>query len=161
MLQIATLQEGFTVHTIEPMELLSMDFSERLVQLRKARKLTQQGLADLAGVHLTQIQRYEAGQTQPTIEVMKKLAVGLSASADLLLFDQEERGPDDTLRLHFEAVRQFDDDDRHIIEGLLQAMILKHQNKRFFERANAAATTSTPAPRGKVAKSRKRSAART
>ena len=148
------------MHTIEPLELLSMDFSERLVQLRKARKLTQQALADLAGVHLTQIQRYEAAQTQPTIEVMKKLAIGLSASADLLLFDQEERGPDDKLKLHFEAVRQFDEDDRHIIEGLLEAMILKHQNKRFFERTNAAvaATTSPAAPAQRAAApSRKRS----
>lgn len=160
ILQTAIAQEGFIVHTIEPLELLSMDFSERLVQLRKARKLTQQALADLAGVHLTQIQRYEAAQTQPTIEVMKKLAIGLSASADLLLFDQEERGPDDTLRLHFEAVRQFDDDDRHIIEGLLQAMILKHQNKRFFERAGATATTISAAASRKTGNSSKRSGAR-
>jgi len=82
----------------------------------------------------------------------------------LLLFDQEERGPDDTLKLHFEAIRQFDEDDRHIIEGLLEAMILKHQNKHFFIKPdNTAATqtvkavhTTTTEHRSKAAKVRHR-----
>jgi len=148
------------VHAITHTELLAMDFPQRLVELRKARHLTQTGLSELAGVHLTQIQRYESGASQPTLEVIKNLAIGLSVSADLLLFDQEERGPDDKLKLHFEAVRQFDEEDRHIIEGLLEAMILKHQNKRFFERTSSAAATTNAAtgtaPSPRVAPSRKR-----
>jgi transcriptional regulator with XRE-family HTH domain len=127
-------------------EFLAMDFPQRLVELRKARNLTQAGLSELAGVHLTQIQRYESGASQPTLEIIKNLAIGLSVSADLLLFDQEERGPDDKLRLHFEAVRQFDEEDRHIIEGLLEAMILKHQNKRFFQRNAASAARPSRSP---------------
>lgn len=134
-----------------------MSFPERLVQLRKARQLTQQQLAELAGVHLTQIQRYEAGQTQPTLDVMKKLAVGLSASADLLLFDDDERGPDDDLRLQFEAVKQFDADDRRTAIEVLEGLILKHQAKRMVMRtqsAPAAPAKPVAAARGRAQRAR-------
>ncbi|MEJ2622958.1 MAG: helix-turn-helix transcriptional regulator [Candidatus Thiodiazotropha sp.] len=101
-----------------------MALAERLGQLRKERGLTQQGLADLAGVHLTQIQRYESGAAQPTLEVMKKLAIALSASTDWLLFEQDERGPDDDLKLQFEAIRQFDQEDRKTAKEVLTGLIL-------------------------------------
>lgn len=128
-----------------------MSFPERLVGLRKLRSLTQQGLADRAGVHLTQIQRYESGAAQPTLEVMKKLAVALSTSADALLFDDAERGPDDALKLQFEAVRQFDEDDRRTALEVLEGLILKHQAKRMIARTQGlqsqpAATPTARAP---------------
>jgi transcriptional regulator with XRE-family HTH domain len=86
---------------------------------------------------LTQVQRYEAGQTLPTLEVMKKLSIGLSVSADLLLFDEEERGPDDRLLMQFEAVKQFDEEDRQLALGLLEGLILKHQAKRLLLRSGS------------------------
>ncbi len=104
-----------------------MALSDRLGQLRKERRLTQQGLADLAAVHLTQIQRYEAGTAQPTLEVMKKLAVALTASTDWLLFEDDERGPDDEMKLQFEAIRQFDEAERKTALEVLDGLILKHQ----------------------------------
>lgn len=119
----------------------SMALSERLGQLRKERGLTQQGLAELAGVHLTQIQRYEAGTAQPTLDVMKKLAVALTASTDWLLFEEDERGPDDEMRLQFEALRQFDDDERKTALEVLDGLILKHQAKRMVQRAQSQAAT--------------------
>lgn len=107
-----------------------MDFPQRLVLQRKARKLTQQGLADLAGIHLTQIQRYEKGDAQPTLEMIRKLSKALAVSADGLLFDEDERGPSDTLRLQFEALQQFDDDERQTAQAVLEGLILKHQAKQ-------------------------------
>jgi transcriptional regulator with XRE-family HTH domain len=51
-----------------------MAFAERLAQLRKERGLTLQALGELSEVHWTQIQRYEAGAAQPTLDVLKRLA---------------------------------------------------------------------------------------
>ena len=107
-----------------------MDFPQRLVRQRKARGLTQQGLADLASIHLTQIQRYEKGDAQPTLEMIRKLSKALAVSADGLLFDEDERGPDDGLRLQFEALQQFDDDERQTAQAVLEGLILKHQAKQ-------------------------------
>ena len=117
-----------------------MTLSERLGQLCKERGLTQQSLADLAGVHLTQIQRYE-GAAQPTLDVMKKLAIALTASADWLLFKDNERGPDDELKLQFEAVRQFDEEDWKTALEVLEGPILKHQAKRMVQRSQSQAAT--------------------
>lgn len=117
-----------------------MAFSKRLCQLRKERGLTQSGLADLAGVHLTQVQRYESGAAQPTLDVMKKLAIALTASTDWLLFEEDERGPDDQLKQQFEVLKQFDEDERRIALEVLDGLILKHQAKRMVQRKNPAAT---------------------
>lgn len=108
-----------------------MPFSDRLVALRKASGLTQQALADRAGLHGTLVRRYEIGKVQPSIDALRRLAVALSVPADLLLFEEDERGPDDDLRLQFEAVQRFDPEEKAAIRQLIEGMILKHEAKRW------------------------------
>lgn len=125
-----------------------MRFTAQLSQLRNARGFNEQALAEAAGLHVNQIKRYEAGSAQPTLEVMKKPAVALSSSADALLFDEAESGPDDALKLQFEAVRQFDADDRRTALEVLEGLILKHQAKRMIARTQSqpAATSNAKPP---------------
>jgi len=108
-----------------------MDFPQRLASLRKDKKLTQQALADKVEVHLSQIRRYESGETQPTLEVIRKLAIALSVSADMLIFDKEERGPDDELKLQFEAISHFPAEEKQVAKAVLDGLILKHEAKRW------------------------------
>src|SRR5207247_1709547 len=61
---------------------VQLKFNERLAALRKERSLTQQALAEMVGMHISQIRRYEAGQSQPTLNVIRKRAVSLSVGAD-------------------------------------------------------------------------------
>ncbi len=110
---------------------LVMEFSERLAALRKERGLTQKVLSEQVRVHITQIQRYENGSIQPTLDVLRRLAVALSVSADLLVFDKDERGPDEDLKLEFEAVSQFDTEEKAITKKILQGLIIQHQAKRW------------------------------
>ena len=137
--------------------LLDMDFPERLVQLRKARNLTQRQLAELVGVHFTQLQRYESGASQPTLDVLRRLAVNLSVSADVLLFDKDERGPDEALKLKFEALRDFSPDERRIVEGVLDSLIVQHQAKRLFAQPAITSATAPPAPRSNAGGKRRAS----
>jgi transcriptional regulator with XRE-family HTH domain len=109
--------------------ILAMDFPQRLTFLRKQKKLTQQALSDLIGIHVTQMRRYEAGTSQPTLEILRKLAIALSVSADMLLFDRNERGPDEDLRLHFEAAARLDPEEKKMLKSLLEGMLLKHDSK--------------------------------
>ena len=106
------------------------DFPQRLAARRKQQGLTQQALAERIEVHVVQLRRYEAGASQPTLDVIRKLATALSVSADLLLFGKDERGPDDDLRLQFEAVSRFDADEKQVVRSLLEGMILKHEARR-------------------------------
>ena len=116
-----------------------MDFAQRLAVFRNERGLTQQALADRVAVHLTQINRYESGDSQPTLDVIRRLAIALTVSADELIFGKDERGPDEDLRLQFEAISQFDEEDKELARGLLEGLILKHQAKQSVLRAAARA----------------------
>src|SRR5580658_10263503 len=91
---------------------LDMDFPERLAALRKEQGLTQQALAERVGIHVSQLRRYEGGGAQPTLDVIRRLAVALSVSADQLVFDTDERGPTPDLRLHLEAIQHLDEDEK-------------------------------------------------
>ena len=66
----------------------NMPFSNRLANLRKQRGLTQEALADIIEITKTQVYRYESGASQPTLEVIKNIAVALSVTADELIFEE-------------------------------------------------------------------------
>jgi transcriptional regulator with XRE-family HTH domain len=140
--------------------LLDMDFPERLVQLRKAKGLTQRQLSEQIGIHLTQVQRYENGTSQPTLDVLRKLALALGVSADVLLFDQTERGPDEALKLKFEAIRQFTARERAIAEGVLDSLIVQHQAKRLFRESDKELPAAAPTARRAKSGGTKRVASR-
>ena len=106
------------------------DFHEPLADLHEERGLTQQALADRMG-HVQQLKRYEAGSSQPTLEVIRKLATALSVSSDQLLFGKDERGPDDDLRLQFEAISRFDEEEKRVVRSVLESMILKREVRRW------------------------------
>jgi transcriptional regulator with XRE-family HTH domain len=108
-----------------------MDFPQRLAALRKERALTQQALAEQVGVHVSQIRRYEAGESTPTLDVLRKLAIALSASADTLVFDKHERGPDDDLRLQFEATQRLSDEEKQTVKRVLEGLLLAHEARRW------------------------------
>ncbi|MCP9491973.1 MAG: helix-turn-helix domain-containing protein [Solirubrobacteraceae bacterium MAG38_C4-C5] len=108
-----------------------MEFPKRLAALRKERGLTQQVLADRAGVHVSQIRRYEGGSSTPTLDVLRQLAIALSVSADALVFREDERGPSDDLRLQFEAASQLSEEERAMVRNVLEGILLRHEARRF------------------------------
>jgi transcriptional regulator with XRE-family HTH domain len=118
------------VHTVQehvtPLFLHDMSFSERLIVLRHERGLTQQGFSDATGIHVQQIKRYEAGTSQPSAEALKKIATCFGVTTDWLLFDNAERGPDDDLRLQFEAMSQLTPDEKEVARAVLEGLLLKH-----------------------------------
>jgi hypothetical protein len=48
-----------------------------------------------------------------------------------MLFDRDERGPDEELRLQFEAISGFGSREKKIIREVLEGLILKHEAKRW------------------------------
>ena len=107
-----------------------MPFSERLSSLRKQRGFTQEALADSIGITKTQVYRYENGSSQPTLDVIRNLAVVLSITTDELIFEAGERKPDDSLLLLLEGIANLDPDEKHVIKELVEGILLKHQAKR-------------------------------
>ena len=112
-----------------------MHFPKRLAAIRKERQLTQQQMAQTIGIHVSQYKRYEAGTSQPTLEVFRNITLALNVSADELLFEHNERGPGDHegLRLQFEAVAQLDPKEQAVVMELIDGMLLKHDAKRWMQ----------------------------
>lgn len=109
----------------------SEGFPERLLAARKERNLTQHDLAEMVRCALTQLKRYESGASQPTLDVIKRLAQALRVSSDYLLFGKDERGPDEELRLQFEAVSRFDPEAKKVVKQVLDSMILQQEARRW------------------------------
>jgi len=107
-----------------------MSFSAKLIELRKKQGFTQQSFSETVGLHVNQIKKYEAGTAQPTLKALVKVAKALHVSLDQLVFDDGERGPDEGLRLQFEAVSKMSDEEKTIIKALLDGMIVKHQTQQ-------------------------------
>jgi transcriptional regulator with XRE-family HTH domain len=106
--------------------------AETLLQIAKEEKgWSQAALAELIKVPAIQIKRYEAGRAQPPLDVIRNLAKVLQVSADELIFGEDERAPSDDLKLQFEAVSRFPEEEKRIVKALLEGMILKHQAKRW------------------------------
>jgi transcriptional regulator with XRE-family HTH domain len=56
-----------------------MQFLKAIKNVRKARGLTQAGLADLAGIGQSKVSKIEAGQGNPSAETLYALAAALDA----------------------------------------------------------------------------------
>lgn len=60
-------------------------FGENLLRIRQARKLSQENLAEGAGIHRTQISLLEGGRRQPLLETLVRLAGALDVPVEALL----------------------------------------------------------------------------
>ena len=116
-----------------------LSFHDRLVSLRRERGLSPQALADLVAMHISRIRPYEGGQSQPTLHAIRKLTRVLSVSADMLLFEEDERGPADELKLQFEAASRLDPEEQHMIRSVIENIILRNTMKEAGRRFSVAA----------------------
>jgi transcriptional regulator with XRE-family HTH domain len=117
--------------TLMQTKVFSVTFPIRLNAIRKLRGLTQEGLGKLAELTKLQIHRYERGASQPTLDTLKRLATALNVSIDELAFEEKERGPDEELRLQFEAIQNFTPEEKQVTKTVLEGLILKHDANRF------------------------------
>lgn len=60
-------------------------FPERLRNLRKRRRMNQKALSEICGVSKNMIARYERGENEPKISVLKKMVEFFEVSADYLI----------------------------------------------------------------------------
>lgn len=106
-----------------------MGFPERLTAIRKKRKLSFSELAQMIGIHSTQLRRYEKGDSQPTLDVLKQLAIALNVPGDMLLFDEQERKPPEDFIMQFEALTKLSAGDKKAVRAMIDGMLIRHQAK--------------------------------
>ncbi len=99
-----------------------MLFGERLLIIRKKKKISQEELAKKVGVHAPIIGRYERDEVKPSIEMAYKIAEALEVSLDYLtgLTDVQL---DKDLTNAIASLQQLDDNDKNNILTTLEALI--------------------------------------
>ena len=76
-----------------------MAFGDKLIEARKRRKLSQEGLAKISNVSQQAISFIEQGKRSPTEETMKLLAAALDLDVSDLLDDAQKKPiPEDELK---------------------------------------------------------------
>jgi transcriptional regulator with XRE-family HTH domain len=93
---------------------MNMKFQEKLFQLRKERKMSQEDLAEVVGVSRQAVQKWEAGISNPDTDNLVAISNYFGVSLDSLLKEEQEPGvPKDTVkteyvnlipRMHYEYV---------------------------------------------------------
>jgi len=113
-------------------EVSSMAFGKNMARYRKEKGLTQEDLVKRSGVAISQIRRYEADKSSPSLDVVMRLAKALGVSIDALVFDKAtgiaaSKIMDRELLEQFEMVSDLDDDEREAVKKILEGVIVKHQ----------------------------------
>ncbi len=119
-------------------EVSSMSFGKNLSRFRKEKGLTQEDLVKRSGVAISQIRRYEADKSSPTLDVVTRIAKSLGVSIDELVFDKEKgiaasKLMDRELLEQFELISALDDDEREAVKKILEGVIVRHQVNRMLK----------------------------
>ena len=94
-----------------------MEFSKKLQELRKAKNLTQDELAQALYVSRTAVSKWESGRGYPNIDSLKTIAAFFSVSIDELL------SGNDVLSIAEEETVQNENRMRSLVFGLLDCSI--------------------------------------
>lgn len=107
-----------------------MKFNEKLVRLRKKKKWSQQDLCDRIGVHSAHLSRLENGKSQPSVELLRKIAKAFNVTMDYLLDENiDELTPvsikDQALANKLELIEQLEKEDKQTIINVIDSMLTK------------------------------------
>ena len=111
-----------------------IDTGERIRELRKARGLNQDQLAELASLNRVTVAKYEAGRVEPGAQALSRIADALEVSTDALLGRTNEI-PDvkstiktDEAWILAKGVDRLPEEERKKTLAVVQAMFAQYQN---------------------------------
>lgn len=109
-----------------------MGVGERIKELRTLNKLTQSDLAKEVGLTYIQVGRYETKKSNPSSDVLQKLANALDTTTDYLMNGSQDEVvsaqlTDKELLKQFRAVEQLNAEDKHLVKTFIDAFLTKRQ----------------------------------
>ena len=112
-----------------------MQLGDKILNLRKQKNWSQSELAKAVGISYAQVGRYETKGSQPSADVLKKIADALDTSTDYLMYgDKDEKAKasleDTELLQQFKEVDKMKDEDKSVIKKLIDAFITKGKIKQ-------------------------------
>lgn len=109
-----------------------MGIGERIKDLRAQKKLTQSDLAKMVGLTYIQIGRYETEKSNPSSDILQKLAQALDTTSDYIMNGASDEVisaqlTDKELLNQFKAVEKLSQEDKHLIKTFIDAFLTKRQ----------------------------------
>jgi len=101
-----------------------MLFGDRLTDIRKKKKISQDELAKKIGVHAPVIGRYERGEVKPSIEVAMNIAEALDVSLDYLVGSTDSQLEKNIVN-RIQNIQKLTDEDKGHLFALMDAFLLK------------------------------------
>ena len=102
---------------------------DRIKKLRNDLGFTQSDLADKVGLTYIQIGRYEKGKSNPSADVLQKIAHILNTSTDFLMNGKNEHTDaqlkDKQLMQQFKEVEKLKPEDKNLVMTFIDAFITK------------------------------------
>lgn len=110
---------------------------KRILELRKAKELSQSELADLVGLSYAQIGRYETKDVQPPAEILMKIANALDTTLDFLLngtVDEKAKASlkDAELIKYFKEVDVLPSEEKSIVLRMIGAYVRDFKAKQAY-----------------------------
>jgi transcriptional regulator with XRE-family HTH domain len=109
-----------------------MTISERIRLTRQQKDMSQKALAEIAGVNLKSLSRYELGTSIPPADVIKKLADALKVSTDTLLSDEKIDIQDKDLLRKFEVIQNMKGETKKTVINLIDLAIRDFKAKQAY-----------------------------
>jgi transcriptional regulator with XRE-family HTH domain len=115
-----------------------MSFGKNLAKFRKQSGLTQEELVKLSGVGISQIRRYEADKSTPSLDATIKLVKAIGVSIDEMVFDKttaiaSNKIIDRELLEQFEMISYMDEEERNLVKKILEGVIVKNQVEKLLK----------------------------
>lgn len=109
-----------------------MTVGERIKELRTQKKLTQTELAKLVELSYIQVGRYETNKSNPSADVLQRLATALDITTDYLMKGTEDDAvaaqlTDKELLKQFKQMELLNSEDKHLVKTFIDAFITKRQ----------------------------------
>jgi transcriptional regulator with XRE-family HTH domain len=111
-----------------------MAIGDKILKLRKDRKLSQQNLAKMIGTSGPIIGRYERGEMVPSVEVAGKLADVFEVTLDYLVDDTGKIAEikDKVMLKRLTDVEQLDEEDKNTILKVVDSLLRDAKAKKAY-----------------------------
>jgi transcriptional regulator with XRE-family HTH domain len=109
----------------------SITFGNRLAEVRKEKKISQDAIAKKIGVHAAVIGRYERDEVKPSIEVAAQIAEAIEVSLDYLVGNTNLQ-LDKSIIKRIQDIQLLDQENKNHLFALMDAFLRAYKAKQAY-----------------------------
>ena len=106
-----------------------MAIDKKLKELRRIKGWTQGDLSKISGINIEQIKKYETGRSEPAVKTLEKLSIAFGITLNELI-NSEQGSTREDLKILFEAVERFNEEEKKTVKEILKALIMKNDAEK-------------------------------